>query len=102
MKDITILNTVYNLKNLIRHLFAPKLADFAKNNRPKGVEIQAICLRNEPEKQAVSLHNGLEKQAVSLRNGPEKQAVSLRNTNIIVFGTVTETQMPNSQAHYGD
>ena len=45
---------------------------------------------------------GAEKQAVSLRNGPEKQAVSLRNTNIIEFGTVTETRLPISQARYGD
>ena len=34
---------------------------------------------------------GAEKQAVSLHNRPEKQAVSLHNTNIIEFGTVTET-----------
>ena len=54
MKDITFLNAIHNLKYSILPPFPPKLADFAKNNRPKGVG-------NEPEKQAVSLRNGLEK-----------------------------------------
>ena len=82
--------------------FTSKSADFNEIVRLKGAEKQAVSLCNGPEKQAVSLRNGLEKEALSLRNGPEKQAVRLRNTNIIEFGTVTETWLPISQARYGD
>ena len=43
---------------------------------------------------------GAKKLSMSLCN--EKQAVSLPNMNISEFGTVTETWLPISQAHYGD
>ena len=80
MEDINFPNTVNKVKDSFFTPFTSRIADLNKNIRLKGAE-----------KQAVSLHNGLEKEAVSLRNEPEKQAVSLRNTNIIEFGTVTET-----------
>ena len=61
MKDITLLDTVHNFKNLIWPPYPPKLADLAKDIRVKGAEKQAVSLCNGPEKQAVSLRNGLEK-----------------------------------------
>ena len=61
MKDIIFLNTVHNFTISIWPPFPNKLADFARNIRPKGAENQAVSLRNGPEKQAVSLCDGLEK-----------------------------------------
>ena len=61
LKCIVINLGAHNFKKSIWPSFPPKLADFAKNMRPKDAEKQAVSLRNGPEKQAVSLCNGLEK-----------------------------------------
>ena len=79
MKDISLLNTIHKVKNLISTPSTSKLADLAENIRVKGSEKWLVSLRNRSEKWFVSLRNGSEKWLVSLRNGSEKWLVSLRN-----------------------
>ena len=55
MKDITFLNTVHQVKNLLKLPFSSKIADQAEIVRVKGSEKQAIVSCNGSEKQAMSL-----------------------------------------------
>ena len=70
----------FKAKNSFFVPFTFKIADLFKDIRVKGAE-----------KQAGSLSNGPKKWAVSVCNMLEKWAGSLHVTNIIKFGTVTQT-----------